>query len=45
MAVLRAYHHVPTVSFSWQGRHPREVAAALSEQGGSVWDGNNTRWR
>ena len=31
---------VPTVSFTWEGRHPREIAAALGEQGIFVWDGN-----
>jgi selenocysteine lyase/cysteine desulfurase len=30
---------VPTVSFTWEGRHPREIAAALGEQGILVWDG------
>jgi cysteine desulfurase family protein (TIGR01976 family) len=36
----RLAERVPTVSFTWQGRHPREVAAALGEQGIFVWDGN-----
>jgi selenocysteine lyase/cysteine desulfurase len=31
---------VPTVSFTWEGRHPRKIAAALGEQGIFVWDGN-----
>jgi len=31
---------VPTVSFSWEGRHPREVAKALGKKGIFVWDGN-----
>jgi len=31
---------VPTVSFTWGDRHPREIAAALGEQGIFVWDGN-----
>ena len=31
---------VPTVSFTWEGREPREIAAALGEQGIFVWDGN-----
>jgi selenocysteine lyase/cysteine desulfurase len=35
----RLDERVPTVSFTWEGRHPREIAAALGEQGISVWDG------
>jgi cysteine desulfurase family protein (TIGR01976 family) len=31
---------VPTVSFTWAGKEPREIAAALGEQGIFVWDGN-----
>jgi selenocysteine lyase/cysteine desulfurase len=31
---------VPTVSFTWEGQHPRRIAAALGEQGIFVWDGN-----
>ena len=31
---------VPTVSFTRDGRHPREIAAVLGEQGIFVWDGN-----
>jgi selenocysteine lyase/cysteine desulfurase len=31
---------VPTVSFTWGERDPREIAAALGEQGIFVWDGN-----
>jgi selenocysteine lyase/cysteine desulfurase len=31
---------VPTVSFTWGGRHPREIAAALGAQGIYMWDGN-----
>jgi cysteine desulfurase family protein (TIGR01976 family) len=31
---------VPTVSFTWPGRHPKAIAAALGEQGIFVWDGN-----
>ncbi len=31
---------VPTVSFTMQGRHPREVADKLGEAGIYVWDGN-----
>jgi selenocysteine lyase/cysteine desulfurase len=31
---------VPTVSFTWEGREPREIAAALGQQGIFVWDGN-----
>jgi cysteine desulfurase family protein (TIGR01976 family) len=36
----RLDERVPTVSFTWQGRHPREIAAALGEQSIYVWDGN-----
>jgi selenocysteine lyase/cysteine desulfurase len=35
----RLEERVPTVSFTWEGRHPREIAAALGEQGIFVWDG------
>jgi selenocysteine lyase/cysteine desulfurase len=36
----RLHERVPMVSFIWEGRHPREIAAALGEQGIFVWDGN-----
>lgn len=36
----RLDERVPTVSFTWQDRHPREIAAALGKQGIFVWDGN-----
>jgi selenocysteine lyase/cysteine desulfurase len=36
----RLAERVPTVSFTWGDRHPREIAAALGEQGIFVWDGN-----
>jgi cysteine desulfurase family protein (TIGR01976 family) len=36
----RLEERVPTVSFTWEGRHPREIAAALGKQGIFVWDGN-----
>jgi selenocysteine lyase/cysteine desulfurase len=36
----RLDERVPTVSFTWEGRHPCEIAAALGEQGIFVWDGN-----
>jgi selenocysteine lyase/cysteine desulfurase len=36
----RLDERVPTVSFTWEGRHPREIAAALGEEGIFVWDGN-----
>ena len=36
----RLDERVPMVSFTWEGRHPREIAAALGEQGIFVWDGN-----
>jgi selenocysteine lyase/cysteine desulfurase len=31
---------VPTVSFTWDGKHPREIAEALGKDGFYVWDGN-----
>lgn len=31
---------VPTVSFTWPGRHPRAIAEALGQHGIFVWDGN-----
>lgn len=36
----RLGERVPTVSFTWGNRHPRDIAAALGEQGIFVWDGN-----
>ena len=36
----RLEERVPTVSFTWEGREPRQIAAALGEQGIFVWDGN-----
>jgi selenocysteine lyase/cysteine desulfurase len=33
----RLDERVPTVLFTWGDRHPREIAAALGEQGMSVW--------
>jgi selenocysteine lyase/cysteine desulfurase len=36
----RLEERVPTVSFTWGDRHPRDIAAALGEQGSFVWDGN-----
>ncbi|MFQ5856077.1 MAG: cysteine desulfurase-like protein [Anaerolineae bacterium] len=36
----RLNERVPTVSFTWDGRHPRDIAAALGEQGIFVWNGN-----
>ena len=36
----RLEERVPTVSFTWGNRHPRDIAAALGEQGIFVWDGN-----
>ena len=36
----RMRERVPTVSFTWEDRHPRDIAAALGEQGIFVWDGN-----
>ena len=36
----RLRERVPTVSFTWEGRHPRDIAAALGDQGIFCWDGN-----
>ena len=36
----RLDERVPAVSFTWEGHPPREIAAALGEQGIFVWDGN-----
>lgn len=36
----RLDERVPTVSFTWGDRHPKEIAAALGELGIFVWDGN-----
>jgi cysteine desulfurase family protein (TIGR01976 family) len=36
----RLDERVPTVSFTWPGHHPQQVARALGEQGIFVWDGN-----
>jgi selenocysteine lyase/cysteine desulfurase len=36
----RLEERVPTVSFTWGDRHPRDIAAALGERGIYVWDGN-----
>jgi selenocysteine lyase/cysteine desulfurase len=35
----RLEERVPTVSFTWGDRRPRDIAAALGEQGIFVWDG------
>jgi selenocysteine lyase/cysteine desulfurase len=37
---IRLAERVPTVSFTRDDRHPRDIAAALGEQGIFVWDGN-----
>ena len=37
----RLGERVPTVSFTWRDRHPRDIATALGEQGIFVWDGNH----
>lgn len=37
---VRLDERVPTVSFTWEGRHPREIARALGDRGIFVWDGN-----
>jgi selenocysteine lyase/cysteine desulfurase len=36
----RLDERVPTVSFTFEGRHPREIAEALGQAGFYVWDGN-----
>ena len=36
----RLDERVPTVSFTWGGKHPREIAEALGKAGFYVWDGN-----
>jgi len=36
----RLNERVPTVSFTLEGKHPREIAEALGEEGFYVWDGN-----
>jgi cysteine desulfurase family protein (TIGR01976 family) len=36
----RLEERVPTVSFTLQGRHPRQVAEALDKENIYVWDGN-----
>jgi selenocysteine lyase/cysteine desulfurase len=36
----RLDERVPTVSFTWEGRHPLEIAEALGKEGFYVWDGN-----
>lgn len=36
----RLDERVPTVSFTWAGKHPRAIAEALGKEGFYVWDGN-----
>jgi selenocysteine lyase/cysteine desulfurase len=36
----RIEERMPTVSVTWGDRYPRDIAAALGEQGIFVWDGN-----
>jgi selenocysteine lyase/cysteine desulfurase len=36
----RLEERVSTVSLTWEGRHPRDIAAALGEQGIFCWNGN-----
>ncbi|MEZ4769060.1 MAG: cysteine desulfurase-like protein [Caldilineales bacterium] len=36
----RLAERVSTVSFTWEGRSPRQIAEALGQQGIFVWDGN-----
>lgn len=36
----RLDERVPTVSFTLEGKHPREIAEALGKDGVYVWDGN-----
>jgi cysteine desulfurase family protein (TIGR01976 family) len=33
-------HRVPTVSFTLEGHHPRQIAEYLGQRGINVWDGN-----
>ena len=35
----RLTERVPTVSFIWGDRHPRDIAAGLGKRGIFVWDG------
>jgi selenocysteine lyase/cysteine desulfurase len=36
----RLEERVPTVSFTLQGMHPRQVSEALDQENINVWDGN-----
>ena len=36
----RLHERVPTMSFTWPGKTPVEIATTLGEQGIFVWDGN-----
>ncbi|MGB7875760.1 MAG: cysteine desulfurase-like protein [Anaerolineales bacterium] len=36
----RLDERVPTVSFTWEGKHPLEIAKVLGQEGFYVWDGN-----
>jgi selenocysteine lyase/cysteine desulfurase len=36
----RLRERAPTVSFTWEGHRPRDIARVLGDQGISVWDGN-----
>jgi selenocysteine lyase/cysteine desulfurase len=36
----RLDERVPTVSFTLEGKQPREIAEALGKEGFYVWDGN-----
>ena len=36
----RLDHRVPTVSFTLEGHHPRQIAEHLGRRGINVWDGN-----
>jgi selenocysteine lyase/cysteine desulfurase len=38
--VRRLEQRVPTFSFTLKGRHPRQVAEKLAQNGIYVWDGN-----
>jgi selenocysteine lyase/cysteine desulfurase len=40
----RLEERVPTVSFTWEDRHPRGIAAVLGEQGIFVWDCSYYAW-
>jgi selenocysteine lyase/cysteine desulfurase len=40
----RAAERCPTIAFTIEGHHPREVAAFLGQRGIHVWDGDYYAW-